>query len=128
MTEYSLAWTLDARLPVVMVANPAALAAALATGPPAALLAEAPTPTLPDSVVTLECFEPMPSHPAACKCCGGRPPVAVALDRLFQARVRGQCPWFERVLALATTPAGQAAVAAALTGDAVTVARFRAAA
>ena len=123
-----MAWTLDARLPVVVIANPAALAAALATGPPAALLAEAPMPTLPDSVATLECFEPMPSHPTACKCCGGRPPVAVALDRLFQARVRGQCPWFEQVLALATTPAGQAAVAAALTGDAVTAARFRAAA
>jgi hypothetical protein len=29
------------------------------------------------------------SHAAACSCCAGRSGVALALDRLFQARVRG---------------------------------------
>jgi hypothetical protein len=123
-----LAWTLDARLPVVVVTNAAALAAALAAGPPAAILAEAPVPPLPSELPPWEDFEPSLAHAAACGCCGGRPPAAVALDRLFQARVRGQCPWFERVVALAPTPEGRTAVEAALTGDAVTAARFRAAA
>ena len=53
------------------------------------------------------------------------PPAAAALDRLFQARVRGQCPWFDRVVALAGTRGGPRAIAAALAGDAVTAARFR---
>ena len=68
---------------------------------------------------------PPQSHAAACSCCGGRAPAATALDRLFQARVRGQCPWFDRVVALAETPEARAAIAAALVEDAVTAARFR---
>ena len=68
---------------------------------------------------------PSQSHAAACACCGGRAPAATALDRLFQARVRGQCPWFDRVVALAETPEARAAIAAALMEDAVTAARFR---
>jgi hypothetical protein len=121
-----LAWTLDARMPVMVVANAAALAAALAAGPPAAVLAEAPLPpALSSGAAALEGFEAWMPHAAACGCCGGRPPVAVALDRLFQARVRGQCAWFERVLALAETPEAFQAVAATLNEDAVTVARFR---
>ncbi|MBV1798071.1 hypothetical protein KSF81_13935 [Siccirubricoccus sp. G192] len=115
-------------MPVVVVTNPAALAAALAAGPPAAILAEMPVPPLPSGFPPREDFEPSLPHAAACGCCSGRPPAAVALDRLFQARVRGQCPWFERVVALAPTPAGRTAVEAALTCDAVTEARFRAAA
>jgi hypothetical protein len=51
----------------------------------------------------------------------------VALDRLFQARVRGGCAWFDRVIALAETGEARAAVAAALAEDALTAARFRAA-
>jgi hypothetical protein len=78
--------------------------------------------------VALASFDPwMPHHAAGCGCCGGRPAAAVALDRLFQARVRGACPWFDRVLALAETAEARQAVAAAVAEDAVTAARFRAA-
>jgi hypothetical protein len=70
-------------------------------------------------------FDPFMPHEVACACCGGRSPAATALDRLFQARVRGQCPWFDRVLALVETPEASAGLAAALSGDAVTAARFR---
>jgi hypothetical protein len=120
-----LAWTLDARIPLTLAASEAALAAALAAGPAAAVLAEAPPPALPAGAVALASFEPFLSHLAGCGCCGGRLPAAAALDRLFQARVRSQCPWFDRVVALVETPDARAAVAAALADDAVTVARFR---
>jgi hypothetical protein len=120
-------WTLDARIPLVILADSAALPAALAGSGPAAVLAEAPAPACPDGAVAAECFVPgMAAHPAACACCAGRSPAAAALDRLFQARVRGGVPWFERVVALAGTEAGQQEIAAALSGDAVTAARFRA--
>lgn len=120
-----MAWTLDARLPVVIVVDAAELAGALAAGPKAAVLAEAPPPPTPAGTAALASFDPVVPHAAGCACCGGRPPAAVALDRLFQARVRGACPWFERVVALVGTPAGREAVASALSGDAVTAARFR---
>ena len=124
-----MAWTLDARLPVVIVGDSAELAAALAVGPGAALLAEAPPPAKPDGAVALASFDlAVPFHAGGCACCGGRSPAAAALDRLFQARVRGACPWFERVVALAETEAARDAVSAALVEDAVTAARFRAAA
>ena len=124
-----MAWTLDARVPVAVVERAADLAAALATGPKAAVLAEAPPPPLPESAAALASFDPaMAFHAGGCLCCGGRPPAAAALDRLFQARVRGACPWFERVVAFAETQAARDAVAAALVDDAVTAARFRAAA
>ena len=124
-----MAWTLDARLPVVIVRDPAGLAAALAAGPGAAILAEAPPPAKPDGAVALASFDlAVPFHAGGCACCGGRSPAAAALDRLFQARVRGACPWFERVVALAETEAARDAVSAALVDDAVTATRFRAAA
>jgi hypothetical protein len=66
------------------------------------------------------------AHAAACACCAGRGPAAAALDTLFQARIRNTCPWFEQVIALAETPEAKAEIAAALTRDAVTAARFRA--
>lgn len=120
-----MGWTLDARLPVVIVADAAALASALAAGPQAAVLAEAPPPPIPVEAAALASFDPVVPHAAGCACCGGRPPAAAALDRLFQARVRGACPWFERVVALAETPAARDEVATALANDAVTAARFR---
>jgi hypothetical protein len=122
-----MTWTLDARLPVVIVADTAALAAALGAGPRAAVLVEAPPPPMPAEAAALASFDLVTPHSVACACCGGRPPAAAALDRLFQARVRGACPWFERVVALAETPAAREAVAVALRDDAVTAARFRAA-
>lgn len=117
-----MAWTLDGRIPVTLAegGGPGA-------GPPAAMLAEAPPPPLPDGAVALASFDPCMPHAAACACCGGRSPAAVALDRLFQARVRGGCPWFERVVLLAETAEARAQVAAALREDALTAARFRAA-
>ena len=121
-----MAWSVDARLPLVIVGDAAGLAAALATGAKAAVLAEAPPPPMPDGAAALASFDLSGlSHAGGCACCGGRPPAAAALDRLFQARVRGACPWFERVVALADTDEARDAIAAALAGDAVTAARFR---
>jgi len=120
-----VAWTLDARIPVLVTEDAAALAAALVAGPKAALLAVAPAPALPAGAVAMGSFDASQSHATACSCCGGRAPAATALDRLFQARVRGQCPWFDRVVALAATAEARAAIAAALVEDAVTAARFR---
>jgi hypothetical protein len=121
-----MTWSLDARIPLVTVADAAALAAALAFGKPAAVLAEAPPPDLPAGAVALASFDLSgPAHVAGCACCAGRSPAAAALDRLFQARVRGQCGWFDRVVALAETEAARAELAAALRDDAVTAARFR---
>jgi hypothetical protein len=51
--------------------------------------------------------------------------VGAALDRLFQARVRGQSAWFDRVVALVETPHAAAQVVTALAEDALTAARFR---
>ncbi|WP_043359359.1 hypothetical protein [Belnapia sp. F-4-1] len=117
-----MAWTLDARIPLLLVEDEAALDRVLADGPPAAVLAEAPALPRPHRAVEAFAAE---AHVAACSCCNGRPAAAVALDRLFQARVRGHCAWFERVVALAASAAGRAQVLAALSGDAVTAARFR---
>ena len=109
-----------------MVGDEAALRAALAGGSPAAVLAEAPPPERPKGAVALVSFDlAAPSHPGGCACCAGRRPAAAALDRLFQARVRGACGWFDRVVALADTEPARAEVAAALRDDAVTAARFK---
>ena len=121
-----MAWSLDARIPLSVITDAAALPTALAGDRPAAMLAEAPPPPLPAGAVALASFDPfLPSHAAACRCCGGRSPAAAALDRLFQARLRGQCGWFDRVVALAETEVARAQLTAALREDAVTAARFR---
>ena len=130
-------WSLDARIPIVIVADPAALAVALDTalagGRPAAVLlgpaaqgASQPDAPPPGAVALARFDLSGPAHAAACTCCAGRGPAAAALDTLFQARIRNTCPWFERVVALAETPEAEAEIAAALTRDAVTAARFRA--
>ncbi|MGG5887907.1 hypothetical protein ACLF3G_12270 [Falsiroseomonas sp. HC035] len=62
---------------------------------------------------------------AACACCAGRPPAGVALDRLFQARIRGHCPWFGSVVALVPDAATRLEVESALQDDPLTSARFR---
>lgn len=121
-----MAWTLDARIPLLVVESEAALATALAGGGPAAVLLDAAR-VGPAGAVAVERFEPGATHVAGCACCGGRSAAAVALDRLFQARVRGTAPWFARVVVLVTGAAGRAMVRGALAGDAVTGARFRAA-
>ena len=48
----------------------------------------------------------------------------VALGRLFLARARGEVAWFHSIAVIAT-PAGEAAVRAALAGDRVAAGRFR---
>jgi hypothetical protein len=117
---------LDARIPLETVADEAALAAALAGGKPAAVLAEAPPPALPAGAVAMVSFDLSgPTHAVGCACCAGRGAAATALDRLFQARTRGACAWFERVVALAETELARAEIEAALKDDAVTAARFR---
>jgi hypothetical protein len=117
-----MAWSIDARIPVTLVADAAALPGALA-GRPAALLAEG-VPQDSGATVT-ESFAPEPRHAAACACCAGRSAAALALDRLFQARVRGRAAWFDRVLVLAATETGRAELAQALAQDPLTIARFR---
>lgn len=119
----------DARLPVTVIRDPDTLAAALAADPgrPAALLSVGPAIPAPPGAAAADSCDPTPAirHAAACACCAGRPPAAVALDRLFQARARGRAPWFDRILALAPTAAARAALDEALDGDRLTLARFR---
>ena len=61
------------------------------------------------------------SHPAGCACCTPRSAHASALDRLFLQRVRGEVPWFTRVV----VPADDPDLRAALQTDPVLSARFR---
>jgi len=118
-----MAWSIDARIPVTLLADAAALPGALAGGP-AALLAEGATPST--GATATETFAPEARHAAACACCAGRSAAARALDRLFQARVRGRAAWFDRVVVLAATPEGRAELVQALAQDPLTSARFRA--
>src|SRR4051794_32836087 len=115
-----MAWSLDARIPLRF-----GTAASLAEAGATALLVEAPPERLPPGAVAQASFTPGPAHAPACGCCAGRSAAAAALDRLFLARVRGQCGWFDRVLAIVETPEAAAEIAAALRDDAVTAARFR---
>jgi hypothetical protein len=116
-----MTWSIDARIPVFLLANEDNLALALSRGKPAAVLTAAGEAT-PNGAVTVTDFKPGDApHAAACGCCLGRGEAAKALDLLFQGRARGTVPWFDRVLAL--DPHGD--VAAALREDAVTAARYR---
>lgn len=126
-------WSLDVRIPVSVLPDAAALAVALTAGKPAAVvIAAPPMPTLPETSAPLPLgaawvasFDAaVTNHALACACCQGRSPAAQALDRLFQARVRGQSAWFDRVLVLAEDGAGEA-VTTALSEDALALARFR---
>lgn len=64
-------------------------------------------------------------HPVGCACCTPRGPVSEALGRLFLARARGEVAFFRSVVAVVATPAGEAAVRAALAEDQVSAGRFR---
>ncbi|MCW8086155.1 hypothetical protein [Sabulicella glaciei] len=109
-----MAWTLDARIPVSFGAPP--------PGRAWAWIGEAP---LPGAVAVMALALEEERHAAGCACCGGRSAAAEALDRLFQDRVRGRCPWFD---AVAVSPDAAEAVREALRGDALAAARFREAA
>jgi len=110
-----MTWSIDARIPITEIADPAALAAGTA------LLAEVGA----DAPADAERFQPDAPHNPGCACCLGRSDLALALDRLFQARVRGTRPWFAKVAVLAPSAAGRAALAAALAEDQLTRARYR---
>jgi len=64
-------------------------------------------------------------HAVGCACCVPRSDAARALARLFLARARGEVALFRRVIAVTASPAGRAAVTAAVTGDVLASARFR---
>ena len=63
-------------------------------------------------------------HVPGCACCVPRDPAAEALARLFIARARSEVAWFDAI-AVVATPAGIAAVRAALQQDQVCASRFR---
>jgi hypothetical protein len=117
----------DGRIPVLVVADEAAMRASLAARPGAALLAASPAAIPPPGAVAVAGFgaDPAP-HPVACTCCTGRTPLAQALDRLFLARVKGQAKWFDRVVALLPEDASRQAMADALREDSLTASRYRA--
>jgi len=112
---------LDARIPVRLVA-PDGLDAALAADPAAALVVEDGV-AVPQAVA-VETF-PAPPHPAGCACCIARSAASAAFDRLFLARVKGEVPFFDCVLAVAATAEGRAAIEAALATDPVVPMRYR---
>lgn len=68
---------------------------------------------------------PAARHTAACSCCGGRDPLAVALARAFMERARGELAWFDRVVIEPTDRQDIERLAAVLADDPVTRARFR---
>jgi hypothetical protein len=70
-------------------------------------------------------FAPGAAHVLGCACCVARSPAAEALAALFRARAMGTAPYFSRVVVLAS-PAGEASLRAALEGDALARARYRA--
>jgi hypothetical protein len=119
--------TSDARIPVALLFDPSGLGVALAAAPPAAIVVEGSLPApQPGPGVPVVAFEPAAArHAFGCACCAGRSPAAVALDRLFQQRVRGHCAWFGRVVALVPGKAGAAMLRTALREDRLTAARFR---
>ncbi|MFC4169134.1 hypothetical protein [Teichococcus aestuarii] len=115
----TMRWSVDARTPVRLLDA--------ADAPPGAtVLAEDGAP-LPQSPARVERFAAPPAtpHPIGCACCQPRNPVAIALDRLFLARTRGEAPWFDAILAVVRTGEGEAAIRAALDSDSVAQARFR---
>lgn len=113
-----MTWSLDARIPVTLVPDAGALAAALAAGKPAAVLGS-------EGGVASERFATGAApHVAACTCCHGRGEAAQALDRLFQGRVRGAVPWFDRVLVLDEGCVGDE-IKQALARDSLAAARYR---
>lgn len=106
-----MAWTLDARIPVHLIAPGGA--------PPegAALLAEGK-----DFAATAATGAT--GHGIGCACCLPRSPAAPAFDRLFLARVKGERS-FASVAAQAVTEEGAEALRWALDYDPVVSSRFR---
>lgn len=114
--------TADARIPVTILERDA-LAAWLEAGGAAALVVDGPE--TPPGFVATERFDARPPHRFGCGCCAGRSGAALALDRLFQGRVRGRTAWFDRVAVLPASEMSRQQAAAALADDVLTFARFR---
>jgi hypothetical protein len=94
-------------------------------GADAAVLIEGDAQVAPDRPVARFRLAPgLAGHVSGCRCCVPRGPVAEALGRLFLARARGEVALFHSIAVIAT-PAGEAAVRAALAGDRVAAGRFR---
>ena len=109
-------WSIDARIPVRLGS------VALAGTGDAILIEGTSTP----ADYPAEMFAPATtSHAPGCACCVARSPAAVALDRLFQRRARGEIGFFRRVIAVTASPEGDIAVWSALRDDPVASARFR---
>lgn len=102
-----MAWTLDARIPVHLIAPGDAL-------PDGAILLAEGT----DFAVTAT------GHAIGCACCLPRSPAAPAFDRLFLARVKGERS-FTSIAAQATTNEGAEALRWAIDYDPVVSSRFR---
>jgi hypothetical protein len=105
---------------------PVRFGSADAAGGDAALLVEgdAPVPAA-HPLARFKVAVGLAGHPFGCTCCVPRGPVAEALSRLFLARARGETAYFRSVVAVTETPAGEAAVRAALGEDQVSAGRFR---
>lgn len=102
-----MAWTLDARIPVHLIApgdSPPEGAALLAEGQDFAIAGTA--------------------HAIGCACCLPRSPAAPAFDRLFLARVKGE-RHFTAIAARAVTAEGEEALRWAIDYDPVVSSRFR---
>jgi hypothetical protein len=95
-----------------------------AAGPDAALLVEGDAAPFGHAVARFKLAPGLLGHPFGCACCVPRGPVAESLGRLFLARARGEVAFFRSVVVVAT-PAGEAAVRAALAEDQVSAGRFR---
>ncbi len=89
-----------------------------------ALLIEGDAPA-PPGHYTARFTLPPPAfgHIPGCTCCTPRGPAATALATLFRARATGTAPFFTRVTVTAS-PAGQAAIRAAVQDDVLAAARF----
>ena len=99
----------------------------LTFGPPKpgdALLIEGDRPAMSGYHTTRFTLPPPTfGHLTGCACCTPRGPTATALATLFRARATGAAPFFTRI-AVAASPAGEAAVRAAVRGDVLAAARF----
>ena len=116
--SYMTPW-LDARIPVLL--------GGAIPGPDDAALVEigAASPPGTPPCTALGQFTPDADHPAGCTCCAARQAAALALDRLFLQRARGEVPFFRRVAAVLATERGEASLRAALASDPVVAARYR---
>ncbi len=67
-------------------------------------------------------------HIAGCVCCTPRSSVSAALAAMFRARATGAAPFFSRVVVWTSNDAGAAGVAATLSENVLSSARYRLAA